>query len=134
MSNSLYPENDSGSASYPPEFFGENMLRLSQAARRLPAIRSARSGDTVERPPHPSTLVRWWKVGLKSRAGKIVRLHVRKVGSANCTSLEALARFFDELDDLHPVEPPKSPAQVDAALRRQAEHAMKILRERGLLE
>jgi hypothetical protein len=100
----------------------------------LPAVRKARSPHTDEKPPHPSTLFRWARKGLKSRSGRIVHLTILPVGGTYCTSLEALARFFGELQDSGPIDLPIPSALPDAALRKQADNAKKILRERGLLE
>ena len=107
------------------DFLQEKCFSLAQAARRLPKLRG-------EKPPHPATLFRWATAGRKSQGGKIVRLEVWKVGGTNCTSMEALARFLDRLNDVGPVDPPK-PLKQDA-LERQAEEAKTILRQRGLID
>ena len=64
----------------------ERVLSLTQAARLLPRRRRGRK-------PSPSTLYRWAKRGLRG-----VRLETVRVGGTLCTSVEALNRFFAELD------------------------------------
>lgn len=103
----------------------ENCMSLARAAKRLPRVRG-------ERPPHPSTLFRWATQGRRARSGKTVRLEVCKVGGTNCTSLEALERFVDRLNDVEPVDLPKRRSQP--ALEEQAEKAKRILRRRGLVK
>ena len=102
----------------------ETCLSLAQAARRLPKVRGAK-------PPHPATLYRWATAGRKASSGQIVRLEILRVGGTNCTSTEALTRFFCRLNDVGPVDLPPTPKQ--AALEQQAEQAMDILRQRGLI-
>jgi hypothetical protein len=60
-----------------------------------------------------------------------VRLEIWKVGGTNCTSMEALARFLDRLNDTERVDPPKPLKQV--ALDKQANAAREILRQRGII-
>lgn len=64
----------------------EELLTFSQAAKRLPRLRSGR-------PVAPSTFWRWATAGLRG-----VRLETTKVGGATCTSVEALRRFFAALN------------------------------------
>jgi Protein of unknown function (DUF1580) len=63
----------------------ETMLRLPDAARRLPP---GRDGN----PTHPSTIYRWAKTGLRGTTLETIR-----VGGVLCTSLEALQRFCERL-------------------------------------
>ena len=70
----------------------EDCLSLAKAAKRLPKVRG-------KHPPHPSTLFRWATQGRRSKNGNIVRLEMFRVGGTNCTSIEALQRFFDRLND-----------------------------------
>ncbi len=132
------PRHESGDspvlATNSPSVFSEQLLRLSQAAALLPSVRNTGRTSPEEKPPHPSTLARWAKTGLKSRSGDTVRLEIWRVGGTNCTSLEALARFFDRLDDIKLMDPPQSPNRSAMELARQAEDAVKILRDRGLLD
>lgn len=72
----------------------EQLLPLAKVARRFPSLRTAK-GNSL----HPSTLWRWGKDGRKSQTGKRVRLEVCKVGATNCTSIEALARFLNAVND-----------------------------------
>ena len=60
-----------------------------------------------------------------------MRLEIWKVGGTNCTSMEALVRFLDRLNDTEPVDPPKTAKQ--AALDKQANVAKEILRQRGII-
>jgi len=107
------------------DLLNENSFSLAQAARRLPKVRGQKT-------PHPSTLFRWAIQGRRSRSGRIIRLEIIRVGGTNCTSMEALNRFFDRLNDIEPVDPSKPRKQ--ALLERQAREAEKILRQRGLLK
>jgi hypothetical protein len=106
--------------------FREDALSLAQAARKLPSLRG-------RKPPHPATLYRWATVGRRSRSGRLVRLEVELVGGTNCTSIQALSRFFDRLNDVEPADPPLSPVRADAIRKRQAEEAKTILKQRGLI-
>jgi len=107
--------------------FYEEMYSLAQAARRLPSLRGGK-------PPHPSTLFRWATAGRKSRSGRIVQLEIWLVGGTNCTSIEALCRFFDQLNDLPPATAPKRSAEFESCLKKQADEATMLLRQRGFLE
>jgi hypothetical protein len=106
--------------------FGEEALSLAQAAHRLPSLRKGKS-------PHPATVYRWATDGRRSRSGKLVRLEVKLIGGTNCTSIQALSRFFDRLNDIEPVGPPTSLGEVDVRRKLQAEEAKKILEQRGLI-
>ncbi len=75
-----------------PNLFDESpLLPLTLLARHCPP--STRTG----RPPHPSVLWRWANVGLKTRSGQRVRLETVRAGSATCSSVPALHRFFSAL-------------------------------------
>ena len=100
-------------------------MSLSQAARTLPCIRGSKS-------PHPNTLYRWATLGCRSRTGKRVFLDIILLGGDNCTSTEALKRFFDGLNDAEPTETQLTPPQT--SLEKQAEQAKRILRQRGLIK
>ncbi len=69
----------------------EPLLPLSVLARHCPV--SARTGKAV----HPSAVWRWVHAGLKTPSGQRVRLEAVKAGSATCSSVAALNRFFEEL-------------------------------------
>lgn len=88
----------------------EEILTFSQTTERLPR---ARSGRAV----HPNTIWRWAMRGLKARSGRIVKLEVAKIGGRNCTSKEALDRFFAALQDSH-VAPQPSRKRVEEELNR----------------
>lgn len=102
----------------------ETLLTLSQAARRLPNVRGSK-------PLSPATLFRWINVGLKSRSGEVVRLEAWLIGGTRCTSVEALERFFQRLDDVAPAKPLMS--QQSRKIKKQGEEAMEILRSRGVI-
>lgn len=72
------------------DVFNEEVMTLTEAARKLPKRRSGRK-------PHVSTLFRWAVGGLRSRDGMQVRLETIQIGGTKCTSLEALQRFFERL-------------------------------------
>jgi hypothetical protein len=72
--------------------FSEHLRLLTQAPRDLPGR------------PHISTLVRWWRRGVRG-----VKLETILIGGRRYTSLEALTRFFDRLTEAReapPVVPP----------------------------
>jgi len=77
-----------------PWYLREKLLSLSQAAKLFPPLR-----NTKGRAMHPSTLYRWGTKGRISRKGKLVKLQLYRLGGTNCTSLEALDRFFRSLND-----------------------------------
>jgi hypothetical protein len=104
----------------------EKMLSISQAARNLPAVRGKKS-------PHPNTLVRWARVGLRSKSGKIVRLDIQRVGGTNCTSMAALQRFFDALHDAEEVTTFRMHTENRQSFDTQVTEALKALKERGFL-
>ena len=80
----------------------EKLLTFGEVVKRLPKSRSGKS-------LHPNTLWRWAKKGLKAPNGELVRLEITKVGGRNCTSLAALNRFFEQLEeDETDVEPRRS--------------------------
>lgn len=93
----------------PPYFRGsivisiheEQLLTFGQAANWLPPTRR---GNSL----HPNTIWRWAKRGLKATDGRIVRLDTIKVGGTNCTSVEAMQRFFDELHGGEPIRKPRT--------------------------
>jgi hypothetical protein len=91
----------------------EEVLSMSQAARRLPRLRA-------DRPVSPSTLWRWATNGLRG-----TRLEIIRVGGTTCTSVEALGRFFTALNGDRPRETPAGRERHDAAVERQ-------LAERGV--
>lgn len=107
--------------------FHEEMFSLAQAARRLPSLRGGK-------PPHPNTVFRWAKDGRKSRSGRIVKLDIWLVGGTYCTSIEALARFFEQLNDVPPADAPKPWTASNSRIKKQAEDARTLLRQRGLIE
>jgi hypothetical protein len=72
----------------------ETPLPLSELAKRLPAVRGTK-------PPHRATLYKWATAGLKSRSGACVRLDTQFVGGTLCSSLSAVQRFSDSLDDVN---------------------------------
>ncbi len=106
--------------------FHEQMLSLAQAARRLPTLRGRKS-------PHPATLFRWATAGRKGRNGAIVRLEIWRVGGTNCTSIEALTRFFDRLNDGLSGATSQRVPETDNTLAQQAKQAKDILQRRGLI-
>lgn len=71
----------------------ETLLPFSQAARKIPPLRKGR-------PVNPATIWRWAKSGIRSsKTGQRVKLETLRVGGSNCTSLEALSRFFTRLTE-----------------------------------
>ena len=68
----------------------ETVVPLRQACRLLPSLRGGGR-------PHVSTLHRW-----ASRGCRGVRLETVVIGGTRCTSREAMGRFFDALNQMHP--------------------------------
>jgi hypothetical protein len=113
----------------------EEILTLAQAARRLPPVRG-------KNPPCSETVFRWSDKGLlprskrgskrsSSKSGGRVRLETIPVGGTTCTSMEALIRFSERLDDVEKEPPRLTPKQREAVTKTRAERAMEILRQRG---
>lgn len=73
----------------------EQPIPLAQASRLVPPVRKGR-------PVSPSTLWRWHSVGILSDAGERVRLEVCRIGGSQCTTAEALTRFFVRLSAAEP--------------------------------
>lgn len=87
----------------------EELLTLAQAARRLPS--------RGEKGMSPSTVWRWATNGLRGH-----RLEVIHVGGKRCTSVEALQRFFESIEEGPRVEAPvstRSRREIDAELTRR---------------
>lgn len=63
----------------------ENLISLTEAAKRLPVRRGGKR-------PHVSCLYRWTLTGCRG-----VVLESLSIGGTRCTSAEALQRFFDRL-------------------------------------
>lgn len=63
----------------------EEILTFQDACQRLPRKRAGRR-------MHPGTLYRWASTGLRG-----VRLETLQVGGSQCTSVQALQRFFERL-------------------------------------
>lgn len=66
------------------------------------------------------------------RAAEDGQLDLVRVGGTNCTSVEALARFFDRLSD---TEPSGMPAKLkQPSVEEKVKEAQTILRHRGLIK
>jgi len=91
----------------------EKVLFFGDAIKRLPVTRSGR-------PIHTNTIWRWATKGLKGPNGQVVRLEYGKIGGRNCTSEEALQRFFDRLRG-KVVETPLPSVQAKRAKRAEDE-------------
>ena len=116
----------------------EECLTFAKAARRLPKVRGNKH-------PSPSTLYRWATQGRRSRLGRIVKLEYVRIGGTNCTSMQALTRFFRNLADDAPSTPSApsgtaaptdghSPREDRAELEKRAARARETLRRRGLIK
>jgi hypothetical protein len=92
--------------------FSEEILPLSEAARRLPRRRRGRQVAV-------STLYRWATVGIRG-----IRLEVIQIGGTKCTSQQALERFFDQLTNLGNAasQPPAEAYRRDAETERQLQN------------
>jgi hypothetical protein len=102
----------------------EEVLSFAQAGRRLPQVRGATAtGKGV----HPVTLWRWARRGLNGPDGQKVLLEIIRIGGTNCTSVEALERFFNRLQGQ---QVPLVSHQPQAE-RKRAARAMEELRKLG---
>ncbi len=88
--------------------FDPDIITLTEAAKRLPKLRTGRR-------VHPSTLWRWASRGLRGRKLETIRL-----GGRMCTSVNALNRFFAEAISRDDVEKPSPIGHVNDE-RRQVE-------------
>jgi hypothetical protein len=112
----------------------EECESFAKAARKLPKVRG-------ENHLAPSTLYRWATQGRRSRSGEIVYLESIRVGGTNCTSMEALARFFARLGGDEPPGPaavhsrpiPANPLQ-SSSVEKRVRQANEILRQRGIIK
>jgi hypothetical protein len=90
----------------------ETLLTFSRAAKLLPPLR----GDS---PVSPCTLWRWSRYGVRSPAGRLIKLQTWRIGGRACTSREALERFLRELNPGTSPEPlPVEAEAVERALDR----------------
>ena len=109
------------------DFNTEQCLPLAKAARHLPIVRG-------KKPPHPMTLFRWATTGLKAKSGLRVKLETELVGGTRVTSVEALARFFERLDDIEYRPLPESQKRRENRLEKRANIAIAELKKRGMLD
>ncbi|WP_437229290.1 DUF1580 domain-containing protein [Planctomicrobium sp. SH661] len=89
----------------------ENVLSMTDATKQLP---TRRRGKRIA----VSTLYRWADRGLRGR-----RLETITIGGAKCASLEALQRFFEELEEnaASPVRSTHAVGEAQAARKLDAE-------------
>jgi hypothetical protein len=99
---------------------GEQLLSLSQAARRIPAYRGSRGCN-------PSTIFRWITNGIKLPDGRLLRMEALRLANRWITSVEAVDRFlivqhesFAPRADLHTHAPARTPAQRQRAAQQAA--------------
>jgi hypothetical protein len=93
----------------------EMTFKLSVAPRRLPRRRRRKR-------IHVSTFHRWANNGLRG-----VILETIRIGGTRCTSMQALQRFFDALDETPQSPPSPTPTRV----KRDAEDAGAELEAEG---
>jgi len=106
------PDNDSERDG----LLSESLLYFSQAARLLPTNR-------VGKAIHVNTLWRWATRGLQGPGGALVKLEFVRCGGRNCTSQQALARFFARLKGTErpvvlPIQRRKQTVQAELELRK----------------
>jgi hypothetical protein len=108
---------------------GDKLLPLSRIAELLPAVR----GD---KPPNRSTLYKWAKYGLTSRAGRKIYLATEFVGGTLCTTLDDVYRLGRQKDDLDLPPPTRRPttARQRAAADKRVAAAMDRLRSAGIVK
>ena len=71
--------------SLPPD---EQRISMPAAARGFPPHRQ-------DKPVHPATIIRWITAGVKTKAGRVVRLEGVRCGSRWLTSRAAVERFME---------------------------------------
>lgn len=102
----------------------DEVLSLSEAAAAVPALKGRKK-------LHPSTLWRWCRRGVKTRAGHRVRLRHARYGGIIGVTRADLSAFFNEVaeadlehfDDALPPTPPRWPSTAEkssAAARAKA--------------
>jgi hypothetical protein len=108
----------------PADLLTENLIGLSEAARRLPPGRRGR-------PVSFSCVLRWITTGVPGPDGQKVKLEAVRVGGRWLTTEQALARWAERLTprfDCDPVLARRTPTQQ----RRAADRAAKELEAFGL--
>ncbi len=92
----------------------EGALGFAEAARECRRVRKSS-------PPHPSTLTRWFKSGVRSKDGLVIRLEAIRIdGRRFATSLPAILRFLHAIQETSPAQ---SPPATRAPTKRQRESA-----------
>ena len=93
----------------------ENVISLNEACKLLPTRRRGKR-------PHLSCLYRWTTTGCRG-----IVLESVQIGGTRCTSVEALARFFNAL-----TRATGSPVDRRPDRRQRADAAMRELEEEGI--
>lgn len=137
----MFEEPNSSDAPEQPWFLREELLPFAKIAKLIPALRTSNCNSV-----NPSTVYRWDFYGLKSQMGRCVRLESRRVGGINCSSVQAVARFLQALNDRDddcgdgatvgaPIRrPPQAPGcrvKANVVDQEQSERATQILLGRG---
>ena len=109
-----------------PAILEETVLTMSEAARQLPRLGGKQ--------PHPNTIWRWCRKGLRG-----VTLQYAKIGGRMVTSREALVRFSEALAAVDHEEDPRTVymprvrrPRLPKYRQREIERAEKYLREQGI--
>lgn len=97
----------------------EHVFPLTDGGQHLPRRRGGRK-------PHPSTMYRWAKTGIRG-----VKLETIRVGGTLCTSTAALQKFCARLTDADAGTVP-SPVHLTPNSRRAAEKAGRMLDRLGM--
>ena len=92
-------------------FEQEQLLTLAEAAKRVP-------GRTPGKPIHTATVARWATRGVRGN-----RLETLRIGGRLFTSVEALARFVQGMNDLD------RPKPTAPAIQRQRKVIQKLSRK-----
>jgi hypothetical protein len=92
-----------------PSLLSENLIHLSDVAKRVPAGRGKRL--------HTSTVFRWTREGVRGPSGEKIRLESLKVGKYWFTSNEALERFITATNN---VPQPAAPDVLTQTQRKRA--------------
>jgi hypothetical protein len=115
----------SGAPSVLSEIQSGGGLSLSAAGRLFPGHRGGKSVD-------PSTVFRWVTKGLRTTAGRVLKLEAVRVGGRWLTSNPAVARFVTALTDAAvPTDSPTVPTRTPDASHRAARRASAILESMG---
>jgi uncharacterized protein DUF1580 len=111
----------------PLPLLAEQLLSLSQAARKIPPYRG--------RQTNPSTIFRWLRAGVKLPGGAVLKLEGIRLAGRWLTSVEAIERFLAAQNaacNPDPGSPSAPPIRTPGQRRRASERAAAELEKLGI--